>query len=135
MKKLLILLIGLLISSCSTSDDSLVTYQDPMPIETVNIPDEFILDETYEITLNYIRPTTCHAFNGILYKKYNNERTVVVIGTVFQSNGNCTELETELEASFNFKPTETGSYIFKFWQGKDENDEDIYLIIEVPVLG
>ncbi|WP_055436290.1 hypothetical protein [Lacinutrix algicola] len=134
MKKILILLIGFATFSCSVSDDSLVTYQDPMPIETAVLPDAFVLDEIYEINLTYLRPTTCHAFNDIIYKKHNNERTVVIIGTVFQSNGNCTDLGTELEASFNFKATEEGSYIFKFWQGKDDNEEDIYLTIEVPVL-
>jgi hypothetical protein len=134
MKKLLILLVTLTVFSCSLDDDSLENYQDPMPIETALLPDEFTVGETYEITLTYLRPTTCHAFSGIYYQKHNNERTVVVIGTVFQSNGNCTDLNSELEATFNFKATEAGSYIFKFWQGEDENGEDNYIIIEVPAV-
>ena len=50
-------------------------------------------------------------------------------------DNNCNDLSDELvEATFNFIVTSNGSYIFKFWQGVDENDEDQYLIIEVPVI-
>ena len=134
MKKVLIILIGLVTFSCSLSDDSLSSYQEAMPIESAVLPDEFIVDEIYEITITYLRPTTCHAFHDILYQKNINERIIYVIGTVFQNNGNCTELNAELEASFSFKPTEVGSYVFKFWEGKDDNGEDIYLTVEVPVV-
>ncbi|WP_452225525.1 hypothetical protein [Lacinutrix chionoecetis] len=134
MKKLLILIIGLVTFSCSLSDDSPTDYQELLPVEEAVLPEEFVLNETYEITLVYLRPTTCHAFSDIYYLKENNERTVAVISTVFQSNGNCTALGTELEATFNFKATQTGSYVFKFWQGEDDNGEDTYLTVEVPVV-
>lgn len=134
MKKGLTLLIGLTIFCCSPSNDSLESYQEALPIESADLPDEIRVNEDYEIALSYLRPTTCHAFNDILLQKNDNQGTVYVIGTVFQSNGNCTELNTELEASFSFKATQIGSYIFKFWQGQDDNGEDIYLSIEVSVI-
>ena len=135
MKKHLVLLIGLVVFSCSLDNDSSTnTYQDPMPIETVTLPEEFVKNETYEIIITYLRPTTSHAFNNIFHQKNNNESTVVVLGTVFQSNGNCTNIGTELEASFNFTATQRGTYVFKFWQGENENAEDQYLTIEVPVI-
>jgi len=140
MKKLLILVIGLIIFSCSPSDESAIdSYQEAMPIESATIPQELSIGETYEITVTYLRPTTCHAFSDILYQKHDNVRTVVVIGTVFASNGNCTDLNTELEASFDFTPTELGTYIFKLWQGEatntqGANTEDQYINIEVQVI-
>ena len=134
MKKALILLVGLILFSCSSNDDSLYNYQDPMPIELVDLPEEFILNEEYEITITYLKPTTCHVFNDILYQEDNNISTVIVIGTVFQNNGNCTDLNTEFEANFNFTANNIGSHIFKFWKGLDDNGEDIYLIVEVPVV-
>jgi len=39
-----------------------------------------------------------------------------------------------VEVSFNFVCLYSGSYVFKFWQGVDVNDEDIYYIVEVPVI-
>ena len=134
MKKALILLAGLILFSCSSNDDSLYNYQDPMPIELVDLPEEFILNEEYEITITYLKPTTCHVFNDILYQEDNNISTVIVIGTVFHNNGNCTDLNTEFEANFNFTANNIGSHIFKFWKGLDDNGEDIYLIVEVPVV-
>ncbi len=135
MKKIIVLLIVAVLSSCNNDDASLNDYQELLPVESAMVPDEFELGQTYEITIFYMRPSTCHAFNDIYYRKHQNERTVAVVSTVFQSNGNCTNLEdTELEASFDFKATESGSYIFKFWKGKDEEGEDTYITVEVPVI-
>lgn len=119
--------------SCSVDDDSVSFSVDILPIESVDIPDEFKLGETYPITVTYERPSSCHVFRDFYYAKHNNERTVAVVNTVFEQN-DCLDLtDTMLTATFNFQVTSNGSYIFKFWQGKDDNDEDIYLEIEVPV--
>lgn len=135
MKKLLIFLITIVIYSCSQSDDSgSKDFQEWLPIETALVPTEFVLGETYEIVLTYLRPTDCHAFNDIYYVKQGQERTVAILSTVFSSNAPCAAIQTELEASFNFEATELGLITFKFWQGEDENGADTYLIVEVPVI-
>jgi len=136
MKKIIIcLIIAATTFSCSLPDDSSsADTQELLPIENVDLPDEFTLGETYEISVTYLRPTTCHAFNDIYYLKQGNERTIAVISTVFNSNGSCSVLtNTELGATFDFEALTEGSYIFKFWKGKDEAGEDIYLTVEVPV--
>ncbi len=105
-----------------------------LPIESVVIPDEFTLGETYPITVAYFRPTNCHAFKEFYYLRENNERTVAPINYVL-NNDNCETIEDDLvEATFNFLVTSNGSYIFKFWQGEDDNGDDQYLTIEVPVI-
>jgi len=38
-----------------------------------------------------------------------------------------------VDVSFDFKVIYTGTYVFKFWQGKDVNGNDLYYIVEVPV--
>ncbi|WP_338732193.1 hypothetical protein [Mangrovimonas cancribranchiae] len=133
MKKTLAILLILLTFSCSVEDDSPETYHEILPVESAIVPDEFELNEVYDIQLTYIRPTNCHAFYDIYYAKSENERTVAIISTVFPNDA-CETIDAELEISFNFKPTETGSYIFKFWQGEDDNGEDEYMIVEVPVV-
>ncbi|MBJ6368209.1 hypothetical protein [Snuella sedimenti] len=134
MKKFLVFCMTLvLFSACSIDDDGTNYDLEVLPIESVDIPDEFALGETYPITITYLKPSTCHAFKEFYYLKDNNERTVAAINYVFEKD-NCEVLENELvEATFNFVVTSNGSYIFKFWQGEDENNEDQYLIIEVPV--
>ena len=134
MKRLFILSLTLILfASCSLKDDGIDYTLDILPIESVDIPDTFTLGETYPITVSYFRPSTCYAFKEFYYLKSNNERTVAVINYVY-AGANCTNLQDELvEATFNFIVTSNGSYMFKFWQGVDENDVDQYLIIEVPV--
>ena len=136
MKKILIYgFTILLFFSCSIDDDSNNYSLEILPVESVDIPDEFELGQTYPITVHYFRPTTCHAFREFYYVKENNIRTVAPINYVFEEDNNCTDLENDLvEATFNFIVTSNGSYIFKFWQGEDTNGEDQYLTIEVPVV-
>ncbi|MBU3820704.1 hypothetical protein KO566_01415 [Flavobacteriaceae bacterium XHP0103] len=134
MRKVLILsFILVLMGSCSLDNDGPVFRDDILPIESVDIPDSFTIGEVYPITVRYFKPTTCYFFNRFYYAKENNIRTVAVINYQYLQN-NCEELEDELvEATFDFHVTSNGSYIFKFWQGKDTNGEDQYLTIEVPV--
>lgn len=134
MKKLIALSVVLLLfASCSLDDDSQNYSFEILPVESVDIPDEFTLGETYPITVSYFKPSTCHSFKEFYYAKKNNERTVATINYVFENN-TCETLTDELvEATFNFIVTSNGSYIFKFWQGEDGSGEDQYLTIEVPV--
>ena len=139
MKKFFILsCIVTLLLACSTDNDNVTYNLEILPVESVDIPDEFLLGEVYPITVRYYRPSTCHAFRNFYYAKDNNVRTVAPINFVFEQdsgNNTCTDLEDDLvEASFNFIVTNQGSFIFKFWQGEDTNGEDQYLTIEVPVV-
>lgn len=135
MKKFALLCLALvLFVSCSIDDDGTSYSFEVLPVESVDIPDEFVMGETYPITVSYFRPSTCHGFKEFYYQKENNQRTVAPINYMFESN-DCETLEDVLtEATFNFIVTSNGSYVFKFWQGKDENNESQYLTIEVPVV-
>lgn len=135
MKKLLLLCLTLILcASCSVDDDGTSFSFEILPVESVEIPEEFMLGEIYPITVSYLRPSTCHAFKEFYYLKDNNERTVAPITYVFEDN-DCETLEDVLiEATLNFKVTSNGSYIFKFWQGEGSDGESQYLTIEVPVV-
>ena len=135
MKRLLVFCLTLILfASCSDDEDSTSFSFEVLPIESVDIPDEFELGETYPITVSYLRPSTCHGFKEFYYLKENNQRTVAPITYVFDNN-DCQSLEDKLvEATFNFIVTSNGSYIFKFWQGEDTDGETQYLTIEVPVI-
>ncbi|TXG37101.1 hypothetical protein [Seonamhaeicola maritimus] len=135
MKRVIMLCLTLIFfASCSVDDDSADFSFEILPVESVDIPTEFELGEVYPITISYFRPSTCYAFNDFYYLKDLNERTVAPINYVFERN-DCETLEDELvEVSLNFIVTNTGSYIFKFWQGEDNNGDGQFLTIEVPVV-
>jgi len=123
-----------ILMSCSLSGDDEPNYHfEVLPIESVEIPDTFTLGETYPITVSYFKPSSCYTFNDFYYLSELNERTVAVINTVFDDQV-CTQALELTDATFNFKVISNGSYIFKFWQGEDENGEDLYYTVEVPVV-
>jgi hypothetical protein len=135
MKKIVLLIV--LITSfigCSINNDNTSYTYDVLPIDSYVVPTSFTLGETYVIRLKYQRPSSCHIFQGIYYDKNLNTRTIA-IQTAIKNNQICTqEIPPLSEVSFNFEVTSNGSYIFKFYKGKDANGEDIFEDVEIPVV-
>lgn len=140
MKKVLLLSIIITsILSCSINDSVSQDFSfEILPIESVTIPDEMIFGEVYTINYSYFKPSTCYFFHDLYYVAENNIRTVAVINKVLEGSENiiCEALIDELvEGSFDFIVNQSGgTYVFKFWQGEDENGEDIYLVHEVTIV-
>lgn len=138
MKKL-VLLCMVAVSFLSCSDDDLngdTFHQELIPIDEASLPDEFIYNQVYTITYTYRQPSTCHFFKDLYYDIQGDTRTVAVVSRVLDNNPGCEELTNEvIERSFNFICTKTsGSYFFEFWNGVNENGENVYITYEVPIL-
>ena len=133
MSKKIVSLLALffILNSCSPSNDAQYSFE-LLPIESVDIPTEFTLGQTYPITVHYTLPTTCHFFNTMYYDKDLNIRTIAVESAKALRN-NCVDTPEAAEYTFNFYVTSNGSYIFKFYQGKDDQGNNIFLQYEVPV--
>jgi hypothetical protein len=140
MKKLVSILILAVVaaftfSSCEISDDNNLNYHfELIPIDSVTLPEAFVMGQTHAIKVYYRRPTSCHFYEGFYYEKDLNVRTVAVQASVIESN-DCAELNEEpIEASFDFVPTSNGTYVFKFYKGQDVNGTNLFLEYEVPVV-
>ena len=135
MKKIVSLFALLFIlNSCSTNDGTNYLFE-LRPILSVDIPAEFTLGHTYPITVHYTKPTSCYSFSTLYYDKDLNIRTIAIENAIAQSS-NCQNLSAANALStytFNFYVTSNGSYIFKFYQGKDDQGNNIFLQYEVPV--
>ena len=121
------------LTSCSIDDEGQSFHFEIMPIESVDMPEEFEFGGTYEIFIDYVKPTNCHVFNDFLYQINEQERTVGIINTVY-TDTICEEDPETVTVSFRFLVTSLETYVFKFYQGEDEEGIDQYLIIEVPVI-
>lgn len=134
MKKIAILILFITTLSCSLDDTNSDNYTfSVLPVDSYVVPTSFTLGETYEIKLKYQKPTSCHLYQGIYYRKDLNTRTIA-IQTAVKENQICTlELPPLSEVSFNFIVTSNGSYIFKFYKGKDTNGADLFEEVEIPV--
>lgn len=134
MKKLFLLVSLIFIAiSCSSDEDLQRHYFAKVPVQNVEIPQEFIMGETYTITVWYYKPKTCYHFDQFLYEQSLNTR-IIAIQNYIVDDPTCQTLSNQLESeSFDFFVSSNGSYVFKFWQGVDENLEDVFYEIEVPV--
>jgi len=139
MKKIaFILVLALSFWSCNLDDGGNSIgdfYYDYIPFESVEMPLEFEFGEAYVVEYTYYRPSSCHFFGDLYNEIDGNTRTIVVINTAEVNYGQCVEFQDELVTrNFVFLVQQTGTYLFRFWQGEDSNGEDIYLEIEVPVI-
>lgn len=133
-KIILVFFIVVIFGGCSDDDDETSFFYELVTVQDALVPEQFNRGEIYTITVSYLRSSNCHSFAGFDYDKLGNERTVSVINLVVDRE-DCQELDMTdpLEVSFDFLVGEEDAYIFRFWQGKDENGDNQFLIIEVPV--
>ena len=134
MKKVISLFALLLLLNACTPESGTEYKFELLPIESVDIPTEFTLGETVPITVHYSYPTSCHYFNQLYYEKDLNVRTIAVESAVAQRSDCVDTPDDPRTYTFDFYVTSNGgSYHFKFYQGKDENGESIFLEYDVPV--
>ncbi|WP_157957261.1 hypothetical protein [Winogradskyella tangerina] len=137
MKKLyyIAVLFTLTLFSCDIGDGDQQFQFEVMPITSVQVPDEFQLGSTYEISVSYNRPNDCYEFNDFLYSVNGAERSVAVVNTVYAtSNTGCGGSPESETVGFDFTVTSIETHIFKFFQGTDSAGIDQYHIVEVPVV-
>ena len=127
----LFLLLGL--TACELEDDSIKYHFVPLQITSVDVPDSFTLNETYEISVTFIRPSSCTFFEGFDVRQADTTiRNVVAIGSEIDDQ-QCTQVVEEVTESFNFLVIYDQDYLFRFWTGEDENGVSEYLEISVPI--
>ena len=140
MKKLVTLLMLAVIatftfSACSIEDDSPNYHFEFMPVDSVSVPESFVMGQSYVIKAYYKRPTECHFEEGFYYERDLNTRTFALQSRVLDQ-ANCAPIVNGplLEAKFNFFVNSNGSYLFKFYTGENEAGEKTFLEYEIPVV-
>lgn len=133
MKRIFLVFFVLLLTVSCSDDDSSNYHYELLPVEDAIVPEEFIHGQFYEIIVKYIRPSDCYVYNDVLYEYDYDARNVAVISTVVDDK-NCEVVDREEELTIRVQALQTSPYIFRFWQGDDENGDPIYLEITVPVI-
>lgn len=134
MKKIALFLVLItFLVGCNNDNPDTYSYK-ILPVESYTVPASFTLGKTYEIKVKYQKPTSCTFFQGIYYSKDLNKR-IVAIQAAAKDNEECSQMLPPLsEVSFNFIVSNTGSYIFKFYKGKDAQGVDLFEDVEIPVI-
>ena len=133
MKKILTLFIILItLSACSLNEEQTYTTE-LVPVAEVNFPTKFATDSITYIPMKYIKPTSCHLFNGIFYEATGLTR-VVAIETIKVNQDNCqADNVTVTEINLKFKPIAEGIYHFKFFSGINTQGQDTFLEFDATV--
>lgn len=139
MKKGVIVLlyaVFLSLASCSLDDGDVNFRFVPLQIVSVELPDSFELNETYEVAVTVLRPNGCTNFEGFDISRADTAdtavRNVVAIGAELD-NEQCTQATEEMDTMFSFVVLYTQDYLFRFYTGEDENGVGQYLEVTVPV--
>ena len=134
MKKVLLLLLTVLaLVSCSLDNDLPDYHYEVLAVESFTVPQSFTTGNSYEIKVKYKRPTDCHYMDGIYYDKEGNTRIIAVQSKVIEKS-DCAPLTDQIyEVSFDFICSGGTSYIFKFYKGEDEDGNNIFEEVEIPV--
>ena len=135
MKRLFLLFISIAtLVSCDIDGDDAPNFSlEILPIQSVDVPDQFVVGEVHPISITYIRPSGCYEFNNFIFQNNFNTRTVAVVDTFFQDDP-CTQVTEVATVSFDFTVSNTENHIFQFFQGQDDEGQDQFLIVEVPVV-
>ncbi len=139
MKKTFVILFAIMLAlafnSCDVDSDSPNFHFVSLQIESVDMPESFELNETYTINLTYTVPDGCTYFEGFdVTKSDTTTREVVAIGSQKIDQKGCTPTTREVEGSFDFIVIYAEPYLFRFYQGEDDNGDPVFLEIEVPVI-
>lgn len=121
-------------NSCSLDNDEPSFFFVPMSIVEAEMPEAFVLDETYVINVVIERPNSCVEFDGFdIQAGDTTERFVVAFGSEY-SGDSCVEEMEQITESFTFTCIHPESYTFKFWTGITEGGVQEYIEIVVPVI-
>ncbi len=131
---LAILLTTIITGSCSLDNDDVNFEFSYLQIVDVEVPESFDLNDIYQIKVTYLRSDECTFFQGFdVVRVDQTTREVVVISSILTDEEQCAEVNQEIETSFDFQVLYTGTYLFKFWTGENENGNPQFIEVEVPV--
>lgn len=131
-KVAVVLIFALGLTSCN-DDNNYDEIQDisRVPIDSVKFVNDTMQVYSTQSIITYSNYTTgCEGFYGHKYEK--EDLTRLVSTYKFKTNGTC-ETSVARGTKINFQPEQKGIYTFKFWQGKDASDSDIWLEKKVVV--
>lgn len=111
------------------------TYKFWIYIRTYNgnySPVSFTFGETDTLKLKYTLPNGCYHFNDVYYE-YKDSTRIVAIRASIELDAYCTEALIMEEYDLLVTAKQEEDYLFKFWKGTDNDGENIFEEVIVPV--
>lgn len=120
-----LLLVSLTFISCDLNDEESYS-QEILPVAKVEMQTAFAKDSTTTIIVKYLRPSNCHFYDDFFYERQGFTRIIAIYSSKLQKD-NCQTIENDtIAVPMKFRPTEIGTYLFKFWKGTNASGEDTF---------
>jgi len=127
-------LVAFLVFGCSDDDNYHAYHLEYIGAVSADVPDEFVQGNTYLINVTIELPNSCYYYyNQYDYFYKGTSRLIYPIAHV-DDDVPCSEAIREVTFSIPVQALQSEPYIFKFYQGEDEEGQDVFLTIEVPVI-
>ena len=130
-RKLLLVFTSIILLSCSNNEPINFEYTF-VPITEIIAPVSFTFGETDTLKLKYTLPNGCYHFNDVYYE-YKDSTRIVAIRASKELEAYCTGALIMKEYDLLVTAKQEEDYLFKFWKGTDNNDENIFEEVIVPV--
>ncbi|WP_420601746.1 hypothetical protein [Flagellimonas sp.] len=131
---IMIVAIAMSLTSCSKDDyDDHDYHLEHVKVASAELPEEFNYGSTYQIDVTIELPNSCYSYyNQFDYIYKGAERLIYPIAHIDDGIA-CNPSITETVFSIPIQVLQHEPYVFKFYQGEDEEGKDMFLTIEVPV--
>lgn len=131
LRTLILLMAVLLLASCGVDDPKITSFQ-KAEILSVDVPDTMTVGQTYNIPIDFNRPTDCHSFDEFNISKNPGEVFVSVV-SIFEDSFDCETTNVPIgQVELLYTVEEESDFMFRFFQ-KTENNQNIYIDKSVVV--
>ncbi len=137
MKKIvMLLLLPKLFLACSVDEIPTFSFETLPVANVLSVPDTFVVGEIASIDISYLRPSTCHSFEGIqLEPETTTNINIAVLARLVEGRAPCTDLSNEeVTVPIAFNPLEPGEVTLNFLTGTDAEGQPTFITFNVPVI-
>lgn len=121
--------------SCSDDDNANFFFEFVPADNVTQIPDNFVVDQIDTLLVEYRRPTTCHSFNGFDVSRDGTSREITLVTKVVNIDSSCEDLVDDVRVvPLVFRPEEAGEVELRFFNGLDQDNNPMFLTINIPIL-
>lgn len=104
-----------------------------LPLSSIDLPDNFVLGETYTIDFQYTLPSECYYYESLDYSVVNSTEIILAVEVYVDLESSCDQAEKEGENSFVITIDHNQDYKFKLWKGTNAQGDDVFEDFIVPV--
>lgn len=127
-----IAILFILANSCTLDQEENFHFA-PLRIIDAQVPESFILNETYVIAVQIERPNDCSFFEGFDVAAGDGGLREIVAWASVLTDAECEEQLSIVTHTMTMEIIQTETYILRFYNGEDSLGNPSYLTYEVPV--